>query len=115
VTVSTRLISYRGPGTDYQNVWNLLRVKVKESSPCAHHVEVYGRNRDITPITHSLGSDGGEWLASGGNRATIFRSSNPHSCQYGAHPRVKAMRRDRIAVVVDVFRIVTSVNFSFLI
>jgi hypothetical protein len=45
----------------------------------------------------------------------IFRSSNPYSCQHVPHPRVKAMRRDRIAVVVDEFRILTSVNFSFLI
>jgi len=45
----------------------------------------------------------------------IFRSSNPYSCQYVAHPRVKAKRRDRIAVVMDAVRILTSVNFSFLI
>jgi len=83
-------------------------------SLCTPRGGIWG-NRDITPITHSLVSDGGEWSASGGTRTTIFRSSNPYSCQYVAHSRVKAMRRDRIAVVVDAFRILTSVNFSFLI
>lgn len=68
-------------------------------------MEVCGGNRDVTPTTHSLVSDGGELSASGGNRTTIFRSSNPYFYQYVAHPRVKAKRRDRIAVIVDAFRI----------
>jgi hypothetical protein len=54
--VSVRLISYRGLGTDYQKVRNLLRIKVKECCPCAHYMEVYGGKRDITPVIFSFGS-----------------------------------------------------------